>query len=165
MDQFISLTLDGNEAAFLRMESTPEQSQARWKELPPHFWGVFGKAKPGATVLQGDVAEALKVIDGLIAQVRRISVDLRPALLDEVGLAPALRTYLEGQATLGGLPIAVAAVVGVACWAGRVALAIPRKAKTEKVDLSELGTPWRAYVQDAMLAQARFEQAPALRRK
>ena len=40
------------------------------------------------------------VIDQLIARVRRISVDLRPPLLDEVGLGPALRLYLEGQAEL-----------------------------------------------------------------
>ncbi|HEY1859107.1 MAG TPA: hypothetical protein VGG61_02065, partial [Gemmataceae bacterium] len=47
----VSLTLDGKEAAFLRMEPTPEQSQTRWRDLPPHFWGVLGNAKPGATTL------------------------------------------------------------------------------------------------------------------
>jgi hypothetical protein len=53
----------------------------------------------------------------------------------------------------------VAAVVGGALWAGRVALAIPRKPKPERVDLSRLGHPWRQYVQDALLAQSRFETA------
>jgi hypothetical protein len=47
----VSLTLDGKEAAFLQMEPGADKSLARWKELPPHFWGMVGKAKPGATVL------------------------------------------------------------------------------------------------------------------
>ena len=62
-------------------------------------------------------------------------------------------------AILGGLPLAVAAVVGAAVWAGKVALAIPRKPKAERLDLSRLGHPWREYVQDAMLAQTRFQTA------
>lgn len=49
--------------------------------------------------------QALALIDQLIARVRRISVDLRPPLLDEVGLGPALRLYLEGQAALSQVPI------------------------------------------------------------
>ncbi|HEY4395119.1 MAG TPA: sensor histidine kinase [Polyangia bacterium] len=49
--------------------------------------------------------QALTLIDQLIARVRRISVDLRPPLLDEVGLGPALRLYLEGQAALSKVPI------------------------------------------------------------
>jgi signal transduction histidine kinase len=49
--------------------------------------------------------QALALIDQLIARVRRISVDLRPPLLDEVGLGPALRLYLEGQAALSKVPI------------------------------------------------------------
>jgi hypothetical protein len=47
----VSLTLDGQESAFLQMDPAADKSLARWKELPPHFWGVVGKAKPGATVL------------------------------------------------------------------------------------------------------------------
>jgi hypothetical protein len=62
-------------------------------------------------------------------------------------------------AILGGLPLAAAAVVGGVLWAGRVAFAIPRKAKPERVDLSRLGHPWRDYVQDALLAQSRFQTA------
>ncbi len=36
---------------------------------------------------------------------RKISVDLRPPLLDEVGLVSALRVYLESQAAVSGLAI------------------------------------------------------------
>jgi signal transduction histidine kinase len=49
--------------------------------------------------------EPVALVDELIARVRKIAVDLRPPLLDEVGLLSALRVYLEGQAALSGLPI------------------------------------------------------------
>ncbi|HVV50764.1 MAG TPA: sensor histidine kinase [Polyangia bacterium] len=56
----------------------------------------------------GDPApQALALIDQLITRVRKISVDLRPPLLDEVGLGPALRLYLDGQAALSKVPIAL----------------------------------------------------------
>jgi signal transduction histidine kinase len=35
-----------------------------------------------------------------------VSLDLRPPLLDEVGLGPALRRFLDAQASLSGLSIA-----------------------------------------------------------
>ncbi len=47
--------------------------------------------------------EAVALVDDLIARVRKMSVDLRPPLLDEVGLVPALRAYLEGQSALSGV--------------------------------------------------------------
>jgi signal transduction histidine kinase len=49
--------------------------------------------------------EPLALVDDLIARVRKISVDLRPPLLDEVGLVSALRVYLENQTALSGLAI------------------------------------------------------------
>jgi len=47
--------------------------------------------------------EAIALVDNLIARVRKISVDLRPPLLDEVGLVPALRAYLDSQSALTGV--------------------------------------------------------------
>jgi signal transduction histidine kinase len=47
-----------------------------------------------------DGPDPIAVIDELIARVRRMSGDLRPPLLDEVGFVPALRAYLDAQATL-----------------------------------------------------------------
>ncbi len=49
--------------------------------------------------------EPIALVDDLISRVRKISVDLRPPLLDEVGLVSALRVYLESQAELSGLEI------------------------------------------------------------
>jgi signal transduction histidine kinase len=48
-------------------------------------------------------ADPIAVIDDLIARVRRMSGDLRPPLLDEVGLVPAVRAYLETQAAISGV--------------------------------------------------------------
>jgi signal transduction histidine kinase len=49
--------------------------------------------------------EAVALVDGLIGRVRQISVDLRPPLLDEVGLASALRVYVDSQASHAGMPM------------------------------------------------------------
>ncbi len=49
--------------------------------------------------------EPIALVDDLISRVRKISVDLRPPLLDEVGLVSALRVYLESQARISGLAI------------------------------------------------------------
>jgi signal transduction histidine kinase len=47
--------------------------------------------------------DPLVVIDDLIARVRRMSGDLRPPLLDEIGLVPAVRAYLDSQSALSGV--------------------------------------------------------------
>ena len=59
-------------------------------------------------------------------------------------------------AILGGLPIAAAAVVGALAWAARVAVAIPRRPREERIDPFALGEPWRRMVADAQQAHARF---------
>jgi signal transduction histidine kinase len=53
----------------------------------------------------GALAQPLEIIDDLIARVRRISLHLRPPLLDEIGLVPALRAYLQSQAAVSGVAI------------------------------------------------------------
>jgi signal transduction histidine kinase len=62
--------------------------------------GVAGS--PGTAGVAG-VVDAVALVDELIARVRKMSVDLRPPLLDEVGLVPALRAYLESQSALSGV--------------------------------------------------------------
>jgi hypothetical protein len=62
-------------------------------------------------------------------------------------------------AILAGLPLAAAAAIGVAAWAGRVALAIPRRRRGERIDPFAVGDPWRRSVRDALQAQARYRQA------
>jgi signal transduction histidine kinase len=48
-------------------------------------------------------SDPLRVVDGLIVKVRELSRALRPPLLDEIGLAPALGAYLEEQSTVSGV--------------------------------------------------------------
>ena len=58
----------------------------------------------------------------------------------------------------GGGPIA--AVVGALLFYGvRIGLAIPGRATEERIDPFTLGEPWRHYVQDALQAQRRFDDA------
>lgn len=61
-------------------------------------------------------------------------------------------------AILAGVPMAAAAVVGGLLWAGRVALAVPRKARRARADPALVGEPWRSLVRQAQRAEARFDQ-------
>ncbi|MFN2608948.1 MAG: hypothetical protein ABR511_13840 [Acidimicrobiales bacterium] len=64
-------------------------------------------------------------------------------------------------AILAGAPLAAAAVVGLACWAGRVALGLPRRPRAERIDPSAVAEPWRGFVRSAVAARDRFERAVA----
>jgi signal transduction histidine kinase len=46
--------------------------------------------------------ESMGIIDRALQQVRNLSLDLRPSLLDDLGLAAALRWYLDRQAQRAG---------------------------------------------------------------
>jgi hypothetical protein len=61
-------------------------------------------------------------------------------------------------AILAGVPLAGAAVVGAALWAGRVALAVPRKARRTKINTGLVRDPWRSLVRKVQRAEARFGQ-------
>ncbi len=47
--------------------------------------------------------ESLAVVDRVLEQVRDISLELRPSMLDELGLEPALSWYITRHASLAGL--------------------------------------------------------------
>jgi len=49
--------------------------------------------------------DGLAIVEGLLQQVRQLSLELRPPLLDDLGLVPALRWFLDQQAQTGGLRI------------------------------------------------------------
>jgi signal transduction histidine kinase len=55
----------------------------------------------------GRIADTIEVVDRLVERIRDLSLDLRPPLLDELGLMPALRAYLEAQAERSGLDIEI----------------------------------------------------------
>jgi hypothetical protein len=47
----VTLTEEGRLSSFLQMDPVADESLNRWAELPPHYWGIIGKAKPGAVPL------------------------------------------------------------------------------------------------------------------
>jgi PAS domain S-box-containing protein len=54
------------------------------------------------------LADGIALVDGAIQSVRSLSLDLRPAVLDDLGLIPALRWYCERQSQRAGVPIELA---------------------------------------------------------
>ena len=64
-------------------------------------------------------------------------------------------------AILAGAPLAAAAVVGGLLWAGRVALALPRRARRPQLDPARVREPWRSLVGQAQRAESRFDQVLA----
>ena len=47
----LQLTPDGEKETFLQFAANAKENERIWSELPGHFWGIQGEAKPGATVL------------------------------------------------------------------------------------------------------------------
>ena len=60
---------------------------------------------PNANGLTPRLNENLKVVERVLEQVQDISLDLRPSILDDLGLEPALRWYTERQAALVELKV------------------------------------------------------------
>jgi PAS domain S-box-containing protein len=58
---------------------------------------------PGAGALAPRLDESLESVTRALEQVHDISLNLRPSILDDLGLEPALRWYIERQAALVGL--------------------------------------------------------------
>lgn len=58
---------------------------------------------PVAGVLAPRLTESLGVVERVLEQVHDISLNLRPSMLDDLGLEPALRWYTNRQAALAGL--------------------------------------------------------------
>jgi signal transduction histidine kinase len=51
---------------------------------------------------QSSLEESISIIDRTINQVRALSLDLRPSLLDDLGVVSAIRWYVDRQAQRGG---------------------------------------------------------------
>jgi len=57
------------------------------------------------TELPMRLEDSLALIDRVLQQVRALSLDLRPSMLDDLGLVPALRWYLNRQAERAGFSV------------------------------------------------------------
>jgi PAS domain S-box-containing protein len=58
---------------------------------------------PGTDALTPRLQESLEAVERVLEQVHDISLNLRPSMLDDLGLEPALRWYTDRQAALVGL--------------------------------------------------------------
>src|SRR5574337_1112018 len=68
----------------------------------------------------GSLRDSLELVDRLLTEVRNLALDLRPSLLDDLGLMPALRWYANRQATRNGWSLSLMAEG----MAGRVPVSI-----------------------------------------
>jgi signal transduction histidine kinase/streptogramin lyase len=101
----------------MKLEATKEEER---KHLSRELHDEFGQALTGIKINLGvaqmqtpalaslkQIKDATSLVDGLISQVRALSLDLRPPLIDEVGLVPALETYLHTVAQRSDMPIRI----------------------------------------------------------
>jgi len=58
---------------------------------------------PGTNIRRSLLKESLEVVDRVLEQVHDISMNLRPLILDDLGLEPALRWFTRRQAALVGI--------------------------------------------------------------
>ena len=55
-----------------------------------------------ATAVATEAGEAIELVDAALRQVRDLAFDIRPAILDDLGLVPACRAWVARQARIGG---------------------------------------------------------------
>ena len=60
---------------------------------------------------------------------------------------------------VAGVPLVAAVPLGVIAWAGKVLWSVPRGKRRERIDPFTLQEPWRRYVQEALQARNRFDEA------
>lgn len=60
------------------------------------------ESRAGSAAVRSRLEESTLIVDEALDQVRNMSVALRPSLLDDLGLVPALRWYLDQQSARGG---------------------------------------------------------------
>lgn len=60
---------------------------------------------PGASALGAHLEETVRIVEGVLATARNLSVELRPSMLDDLGLAAALRWYLDRQVQRAGVAL------------------------------------------------------------
>lgn len=107
-----------------RLESAKEDERVRIsRELHDEFGQTLTAAKitlqmlrrgTGDAAVADGLAQSVAMVDGMIHQARDIARGLRPPLLDEAGLVPALEHHLRSAAERSGLEFRIEAGPGVA---------------------------------------------------
>jgi PAS domain S-box-containing protein len=57
----------------------------------------------GSEKIETHLNEGVELIEEALFQVRKLSIDLRPSMLDDLGLVPALRWYVDRQSVRAGI--------------------------------------------------------------
>jgi PAS domain S-box-containing protein len=89
------------------------------RELHDEIGQTLTAAKINLKIIAPDVPakvgsrleDSIQLLDRLLTQVRQLSLDLRPPLLDELGLVPTLRWLVDQQAQRAGLRVTFSANV------------------------------------------------------
>lgn len=95
----------------------------------------------------GSLTDSLGLVDRLLTQVRNLALDLRPSLLDDLGLVPALRWYANRQAernrwilllSVEGVTGRIPAPIEIACFrvAQEALTNIAKHARAKTIDLT-----------------------------
>ena len=102
-----------------RLVSTQEEERARIaRELHDGFGQTLTAISLNLTTLAGKAAstheiealqDSIMLVRNAIAEVRTLSGDLRPRMLDELGLIPTLRWYIQREAERAGVDITLEA--------------------------------------------------------
>ena len=96
----------------LEVQETERRTLAR--ELHDEVGGVLTAVKlnlqslrrtPAGVSGEAALADGVALVDGAIQAVRSLSLELRPAVLDDLGLIPALKWYCERQSMRAGVAI------------------------------------------------------------
>lgn len=85
------------------IEAQEAERRAVARELHDDFGQVLTALKLNLQRQDRNDAETIALVDGAIARMRDLAQDLRPPLLDELGLAASLSWYVEREATRAGL--------------------------------------------------------------
>ena len=120
--------------------------------------GVQRAADPA---IAGRLDESVAIVDRALQQVRNLSLDLRPSMLDDLGLVSALRWYLDKQAQRAGFvgefvagPMAIRAPANLETACFRVAqealtnIVRHAKAKHVRMELREAGGELSLFIRD-----------------
>jgi signal transduction histidine kinase len=85
------------------IEAQEAERRAVARELHDDFGQVLTALKLNLIRSERDEAESISLVDGAIARMRDLAYDLRPPMLDELGLSASLRWHVEREARRAGL--------------------------------------------------------------